>query len=65
MGITRRLIKWCDDKFEDAIHEENDVKGMAQAGVSGAVEGFMDAAITMYIPLFIMCCICACKSAKK
>jgi hypothetical protein len=55
MGVARQLIKWCDKKFNDALHEEDDRKGMQKAFASGAVEGIMDAAIVMYIPVLIAC----------
>ena len=55
MGIMRRVIDWCDDKMHDAYMEDNDRKACGKAFVSGAVEGFCDAAIIMYVPLVIGC----------
>lgn len=55
MNVTRKLINWCDTKFKDALHEEDTHKADAKAFASGAVEGFMDAAIVMYIPVLIAC----------
>lgn len=55
MSVTRKLINWCDTKFDEALHEENDRKANAKAFASGAVEGFMDAAIVLYVPVVIMC----------
>lgn len=51
MGVARKLIDWCDTKFEEAVREDSGRK----AFVSGVVEGAMDAAIVMYIPVVIGC----------
>ena len=55
MGIARSLINWCDNKFKEALREEDDRTAGRKAFASGAVEGFMDAAIVMYIPVVIAC----------
>lgn len=65
MDITRALINWCDTKFKEALHEEDDRKGNAKACISGAVEGYMDAAIVMYVPVLIACCYWKHKALKK
>ena len=65
MGITRKLIEWCDNTFEDALHEEDDRKACKKAIVSGCVEGFADAAILMYIPVVIACYVWQAKATKK
>lgn len=65
MGVARQLIDWCDKKFNDALHEEDDRKGMQKAIVSGTVEGFMDAAIVMYIPVLIACFVYKNQANKK
>lgn len=65
MGITRSLIKWCDDKFVEALHEEDDRAAGKKAFASGAVEGFMDSAILLYVPLTIACYIWQYKANKK
>ena len=65
MRVTRRLINWCDTKFNEAVHEENDRKANVKAFTSGAVEGFMDAAIVLYVPVVIMCHYYMNKAAKK
>ena len=40
--MVREILKWCDDKFEEALVEEDETKGLAKAAQSGAVEGFID-----------------------
>ena len=65
MGVARGLINWCDKTFGEALHEEDDRKGMRKAVASGAVEGFMDAAIVMYIPVLIACFVYKNQSTKK
>lgn len=40
--MVREILKWCDNKFEEALAEEDEAKGLAKAGQSGAVEGFVD-----------------------
>lgn len=64
-SLTRKLIDWCDTKFDEALHEEDDRKAAIKAFVSGAVEGFVDGAVLMYVPLVICCYICKGKSKKK
>lgn len=53
MGVTRKVIDWCDKKYGEAIHEPDKRKAGVKAFVSGCVEGFADAAIVLYIPLVI------------
>lgn len=65
MEVTRRLINWCDAKFNEALDEKDDRKASVKAFTSGAVEGFMDAAIVMYVPVLIMCHYYMNKAAKK
>lgn len=60
-GVTRKLIDWCDTKFDEAVKEDCGRK----AFMSGAVEGFMDAAIVMYVPVTIACYIWQTKATKK
>lgn len=63
--IARSIIDWCDDKLNEAFHEEDERKGMQKAFVSGAVEGLIDAAIMMYVPLTVACFIYQAKLKKK
>ena len=65
MGVARCLIDWCDTKFNEALHEEDDRKAGKTAFASGAVEGFMDAAIVMYVPVLIACYVWQYKANKK
>lgn len=65
MGVARSLINWCDTKFNEALHEEDDRKAGKKAFASGAVEGFMDAAIVMYVPVLIACYVWQYKANKK
>lgn len=61
MGVTRRLIDWCDKKYNEAIREDDGRKAFA----SGAVEGFMDAAIVLYVPIAICCALWRHEAMKK
>lgn len=65
MGVARSLINWCDTKFNEALHEEDDRKAGKKAFASGAVEGFVDAAIVMYVPVLIACYVWHYKANKK
>ena len=65
MNVTRALINWCDTKFKEAVHEKDGRKADAKAFASGAVEGFMDAAIIMYVPVLIACYYYKNKAAGK
>lgn len=65
MGITRSLIEWCDNKFNEALEEQDERKAGKKAFASGAVEGYMDAAVMLYIPLVIACYIWKYKADKK
>ena len=65
MGIARSVIKWCDNKFNEALYEEDERKAGKKAFASGAVEGFVDAAVIMYIPLVIACYVWQNKADKK
>ena len=64
MSITRQVLKWCDKTFEEALCEEDDRKGMRKAFASGAVEGVIDGAIIMYIPMLIACYVWKSKAEK-
>lgn len=63
--VMRGIIEWCDKKMEEAFDEENDNKACRKAMASGAVEGFCDAAILMYVPVVIACWIYQAKLNKK
>ena len=65
LNVTRKLIDWCDTKFDEALHEEDDRKAARKAAASGAVEGFVDGAVLMYVPLVIGCYIYKAKLKKK
>lgn len=65
MNIARQLIEWCDNKFDEAVHEEDDQKAYIKAGTSGFVEGLMDGTIAMFIPLCITCLIYSRKLSSK
>lgn len=60
-SVTRKLINWCDTKFDEAVREDSGHK----AFMSGAVEGAMDAAIIMYVPVTIACYIWRHEATKK
>jgi hypothetical protein len=63
--VMRSIIEWCDTKLEEAFDENDDRKACSKAAVSGAVEGFCDAAILMYVPVVIACFVYQAKLAKK
>lgn len=65
MSVARALINWCDTKFNEALHEEDDHKADRKAFASGVVEGFVDAAIVMYVPVLIACYYYKNKAAGK
>lgn len=65
MGLTRNLIDWCDTKFLEAVACPDKRKSSAKAFASGFVEGAMDAAVMMYIPVTIACWIWRNKATKK
>lgn len=65
LNVTRKLIDWCDTKFDEALHEEDHRKATRKAIVSGVVSGFMDGAVLMYVPLVIGCYIYKAKLNKK
>lgn len=53
MGITKAILRWTEELFDDAVYEDNSLK----AFLSGAVEGLVDNAVVWYIPLLIACCV--------
>lgn len=63
--IMRSIIDWCDNKMNEAFEEEDDRKGLSKAAISGAVEGFCDGALLMYVPLVIACFVYQATLAKK
>lgn len=65
MGVTRRLIDWCDKTFNEALHEEDERKASGKAFASGVVEGLVDGAVIMYVPVLIACYVWQYKATKK
>ena len=65
MGVARALINWCDAKFKEALNEEDNRKANVKVFASGTVEGFIDAAIVMYVPVLITCLYYKNRSAGK
>lgn len=63
--IMRSIIKWCDNKMDEAIVEEDERKSMHKATASGFVEGFCDGALLMYVPLVVACFVYQAMLAKK
>lgn len=61
MGVTRKVINWCDKKYAEAVREDSGRKAFA----SGVVEGFIDAAIVLYIPVCIVNYILQKETLKK
>ena len=52
--MVREILKWCDNKFEEALLEEDESKGLAKAAQSGAVEGFVDGIAIVGVAGFII-----------
>lgn len=65
MGITRALINWCDKTFGESFTEPDERKAMRKASASGFVEGLVDGAVIMYVPVLIACCVYKHKLEKK
>ena len=61
MGITRKIIGWCDKKFAESLAEDN----VKKVFLSGFVEGLVDGAVLMYIPVTIACHIWKKKALDK
>lgn len=61
MGITRKLLELSDRKFEEACNENKSGKTF----LSGVIEGFMDGAVLMYVPVLIAIGIAHHKNTKK
>lgn len=53
--ITRAMINWCNTKFKESLHEEDERKATKKIAAGAFVEGYMDAAVVMYIPVLIAC----------
>ena len=65
MRVAKTLVNWCDKTYEEAVNEPNPRKSGVKAFASGAVEGFIDAAIVMYIPVVIMAYVALGKNKTK
>ena len=65
MGVTRLLLKWCDDTFSESFEEPDERKAMRKASASGFVEGLIDGAVVMYPVVLIACCVYKHKLDKK
>lgn len=61
MGITRKIIDWCDDKYTEAVREDSGKKAFA----SGFVEGLVDGVVLFHIPVTVACYIWKSKALKK
>ena len=61
MDVTRRLINWCDKKYDEAFREGKGHKVF----VIGMVEGYANAAIMLYVPLLICCALWKHEAMKK
>lgn len=60
-GLNRTILNWCDKTFEKALEEDNQKKVV----LSGFVEGVIDGALIMYIPVTIACFVWKKKALKK
>ena len=65
MNLMRKIIKWCDEKQEEAFDEPNQTKANAKAFVGGFVEGFCDSALIMYVRMVICNAILARNTKNK
>ena len=66
-GITMTLVKKVLNKTDEVFNniDENDKHPMVKAFGCGAVDGFIDAAVLMYIPLVIGCTYWRRRATKK
>lgn len=66
MGVTRKLLEISDRKLKEALVEnKSSIAFLSRAFLSGAIEGFMDAAVVMYVPVCAAVWIAVIKNAKK
>lgn len=65
MGVTRKLLNWCNSVQRATFTETDDRKAYGKTIASSVVEGCMDAALILYVPVLITCCILQGKAAKK
>ena len=65
--MVRETLKWCDNQQVIAIeeYEENKVKGLARAFMSGFVEGAMDGFVIGGIALGAVGLVAAIVNIKK
>lgn len=61
MGIARKMLEMSDRKYKEACNENK----ASKAFMSGAIEGFMDAAIVLYVPLCAALWIAGIKNLNK
>ena len=61
--MVRQILKWRDKKFEE-LDETNDKYAYAKAFGLGAIEGWIDASVLMYVPVLIACYYWKSKSKK-
>lgn len=60
--ITRKILDWTDEKFDEAIKGEKN--WLLKAAVSGFVEGVVDGAVVMF-PIVLGGCYYRRKKAQK
>lgn len=65
MELMRKIIDWCDEKYDEAYEELDNTKAKRKAFAAGFIEGACDGAILMYVPLVISCYIWQHKATKK
>lgn len=63
-GLTKKLLDWKEDRF-DEIDVINDKHPYLKAFGCGAIEGCIDAAVVMYIPVLIAAYYWKHKATKK
>ena len=62
--LTERLLDWNNEKF-DEIDATKDKHPNLKAAGTGAVKGYIDAAVIMYIPALILVYYWKHKATKK
>jgi hypothetical protein len=63
-NITRKAINKCDTLMEEAYGAKNNFIAYGKAILSGAIEGYCNAAIIMY-PVVLWACYYGAKEATK
>lgn len=63
--LVRKILKWSDKKYDEAINEPKKGKGFRKALLSGAGEGFVDGCFIVGVTAIIASVISIIKGLKK